>query len=103
MFETITPQREKLMDDLRQVIADTEELLRMAADEVGDGAVEVRARIQRRLKEARAQLSELQGDAYTRAKAAGHATDEFVHDNPWKSIGLAAAVGLVVGLLITRR
>ncbi len=103
MFETIAPQREKLMNDLRQVIADTEELLRMSADEVGDSAAEVRGRIQSRLKEARAQLAELQEMAFTKAKAAGHATDEFVHDNPWKSIGLAAAVGLVVGLLIARR
>ena len=33
----------------------------------------------------------------------GHATDEFVHINPWKSIGIAAGVGMVIGLLISRR
>lgn len=103
MFETIAPQREKLTSDLRQVIADTEELLRMSSSEAGDSAAEVRSRIQDRLQAARAQLAELQDMAVAKAKAAGHATDEFVHENPWKSIGIAAAVGLVVGMLIARR
>ena len=35
--------------------------------------------------------------------AAGHATDEFVHENPWKSVGIAAGVGLLLGLLVSRR
>lgn len=103
MFETTAPQREKLMADLRQVIADTEELLRMSAHEVGDSAVEVRGRIQERLKAARVELDELQDAAFAKVKAAGHATDEFVHENPWKAIGIAAGIGLVVGLLISRR
>jgi ElaB/YqjD/DUF883 family membrane-anchored ribosome-binding protein len=103
MFETIAPQREKLTSDLRQVIADTEELLRMSSSETGDSAAEVRSRIQNRLQAARAQLTELQDMAVAKAKAAGLATDEFVHENPWKSIGIAAGVGLVVGVLIARR
>jgi ElaB/YqjD/DUF883 family membrane-anchored ribosome-binding protein len=103
MFETSAPQREKLMDDLRLLITDTEELLRMTADQAGDSAAEVRSRIEARLKAARAELAELQDAAYAKVKAAGHATDAFVHENPWKSIGIAAGIGLVVGLLITRR
>jgi ElaB/YqjD/DUF883 family membrane-anchored ribosome-binding protein len=45
----------------------------------------------------------LQEAAVAKAKAAGHATDEFVHQNPWKSIGISAGVGLLVGLLVSRR
>lgn len=103
MFETTAPQRDKLMDDLRLVIADTEELLRMTADQAGDSAAEVRSRIQSRLHEARAQLTEMQEVAATKLKAASNATDAFVHENPWKSIGIAAGIGLVIGLLIGRR
>ncbi len=103
MLDTTSPQAEKLMDDLRQVIADTEALLRMSAAEVSDSATEVRDRIERRLEAARVQLAELQEIAVARAKAAGQAADAFVHENPWKSIGLAAAIGLVVGLLVARR
>lgn len=103
MAEMTAGQKDKLMGDLRVVIADAEELLRMTADEAGEGAADVRSRVQARLNQAKADLLHLQEVAVARAKAVGHATDEFVHDNPWKSIGIAAGIGLVVGLLISRR
>lgn len=103
MSETAAPQRDKLLHDLQLVIADAEELLRMTVDQVGDGTAEVRSRIQDRLQAARAELASLQDEATARLKAASHATDAFVHENPWKSIGIAAAIGLVVGLLVARR
>lgn len=103
MAEITADQKEKLTSDLRVVIADAEELLRMTADEVGEGAADLRGRVQTRINQAKAELGHLQEAAVAKAKAAGHATDEFVHQNPWKSIGIAAGVGLVVGLLISRR
>lgn len=103
MAEITADQKEKLTSDLRVVIADAEELLRMTADEVGEGAADLRGRVQGRVNQAKAELVQLQEAAVAKAKAAGHATDEFVHHNPWKSIGIAAGVGLVVGLLIGRR
>lgn len=96
-------QKEKLMNDLRVVISDAEELLRMTADEAGESAADLRGRVQMRMHQAKEELANLQVAAVAKAKAAGHATDEFVHENPWKSIGIAAGVGLVVGLLISRR
>ncbi|MDO8249183.1 MAG: DUF883 family protein [Rhodoferax sp.] len=103
MNDMTTVQKDKLMSDLRVVIADAEEMLRMTADEVGEGAADLRSRVQARMNQAKADLLHLQEAAVAKAKAAGHATDEFVHENPWKSIGIAAGVGLVVGLLIGRR
>lgn len=103
MVEMTTVHKDKLMSDLRVVIADAEELLRMTADEAGEGAADIRSRVQARLNQAKADLVHLQEAAVARAKAAGHATDEFVHENPWKSIGIAAGIGLVVGLLVGRR
>jgi ElaB/YqjD/DUF883 family membrane-anchored ribosome-binding protein len=103
MTELTTAQKDKLMGDLRLVIADAEELLRMTADQAGEGAAELRGRVQGRIQQARAELAHLQEVAVAKAKAAGHATDEFVHENPWKSIGVAAGAGLVIGLLIGRR
>jgi len=55
------------------------------------------------MSKAKVELLHLQQASIEKAKAAGHATDVFVHENPWKSIGIAAGVGLVVGLLISRR
>jgi ElaB/YqjD/DUF883 family membrane-anchored ribosome-binding protein len=95
--------KDKLMSELRTVIQDAEELLRMTADQVGDSAEGIRARMTARLHQATNELHHLQHVAVTQAKAAGHATDEFVHENPWKSVGIAASVGLIIGLWISRR
>lgn len=103
MAEMTTVQKDKLMGDLRVVIADAEELLRMTADQAGESAADIRSRVQTKMNQAKIDLIQLQDAAVARAKAAGHATDEFVHENPWRSIGIAAGVGLVVGLLIGRR
>lgn len=103
MFESIAPQKDRLIGDLRQVITDAEELLRVTADQAGDSVAEVRQRIQSRLQAAQAELNGLQQAAFTRVKAAGDATDEFVHQNPWASIGIGAALGLILGLVVARR
>lgn len=103
MSDLTAVQKDKLMNDLRVVISDAEELLRMTADEAGEGAADVRSRVQARMQLAKAELMRLQEAAVAKAKAAGHAADEFVHENPWKSIGIAAGVGLLMGLLISRR
>lgn len=103
MTELTAVNKDKLMSDLRVVISDAEELLRMTADQAGEGAADIRSRVQARLNQAKADLLHLQEAAVARVKAAGHATDEFVHDNPWKAIGIAGGIGLVIGLLIGRR
>lgn len=103
MSEALQLSKEKLINDLHQGIADSEEMLKLTADEVSAGAVQLRERVRERMDKAKAELIHLQQVTIEKAKAAGHATDEFVHENPWKSIGIAASVGLVVGLLISRR
>ena len=103
MNEMTTASKEKLMNDLRVVVADAEELLRMTADQASESAAEVRGRVQAKMNQAKADLALLQETAVAKAKAAGHATDEYVHENPWTAIGIAAGVGLVVGLLVGRR
>ncbi len=103
MSEALQISKEKLINDLHQGIADSEEMLKLTADEVSAGAVQLRERVRERMNKAKAELIHLQQLTVEKAKAAGHATDEFVHENPWKSIGIAAGVGLVVGLLISRR
>ena len=103
MTDLTMTQKDKLMSDLRLVITDAEELLRMTADQAGESAADIRSRVQAKLNQAKVDLLNLQEVAVAKAKAAGHATDEVVHENPWRSIGIAAGVGLVVGLLIGRR
>jgi ElaB/YqjD/DUF883 family membrane-anchored ribosome-binding protein len=103
MSEALQLSKEKLINDLHQGIADAEELLKLTADETSASAAQLRDRVRDRMDRAKAELIHLQQLTVAKAKAAGHATDEFVHANPWKSIGIAAGVGLVVGLLVSRR
>lgn len=96
-------QRERLATDLRAVIHDAEELLKITAGDVGAEATELRERVRLRLLRAKDSLHSLQETAIERAKAAGHKADDYVHEHPWTSIGVAAGFGLLVGLLIGRR
>ena len=103
MSDFTAAQRDKLLAELRMVVSDAEQLLETTADQVGEGTAEARSRIRARLVQARESLHHLQDSAVARARQAGQATDTYVHDNPWKSIGVAAGVGLLIGALISRR
>ncbi|MDH4389939.1 MAG: DUF883 family protein [Aquabacterium sp.] len=96
-------QKDKLMADLRVVISDAEELLRLGAEQTGVSATEWRARVEDRLSRAKIKLADLQDSAVAKARAAGHAADDYVHEHPWKAVGAAAGIGLIIGLLIGRR
>lgn len=103
MTDITSVHKDKLMSELRVAIADAEELLRMTADEAGEGAAGLRGRVRARMDQAKDELVHLQEVAVAKAQAIGDAADEFVHENPWQSIGIAAGVGLVVGMLVSRR
>jgi ElaB/YqjD/DUF883 family membrane-anchored ribosome-binding protein len=95
--------REQLVEDFQKVVSDTEALLRALASLPGEKTAAMRAGVEERLNATRQRLRELQGAAAEKTSAAARATDEYVHENPWALIGVAAVVGLVVGLLIADR
>ena len=64
---------------------------------------EERQRLEAKLLAAKLRLQELEGEAMDRARAAARVTDDYVHDNPWRAIGVAAVVGFLAGMLINRR
>ncbi len=103
MTELTLAQKDKLMADLRQVISDAEDLLKLTAGDMGEKAVGLRDRLQLRIADAKQGLLTLQATATDKAKAAGEAADDYVHDHPWHSMAIGAGVGLVVGLLLSRR
>jgi ElaB/YqjD/DUF883 family membrane-anchored ribosome-binding protein len=94
---------DRFMNELRNVIADAEDLLRATADQTGPKVQEVRARAEESLRQAKARLSSIEDEALRRAREVADATDEYVRENPWQSVGIAAGVGLLVGLLLARR
>ena len=92
----------RVMEDLRVLAADTEQLLRVTAGDTGQHVVHLRAKAEESLRAARARLADVQDAALARARAAGRATDAYVHANPWQVVALGAVAGLAVGLLLMR-
>jgi ElaB/YqjD/DUF883 family membrane-anchored ribosome-binding protein len=103
MTEMTDVSKEKLISDFKVVVADAEELLRATANQAGDKAVELRGKIQSRLADAKVRLADAEVAMVDKAKLVGRAADDYVHDNPWRSVGVAAGIGFIVGLLIGRR
>jgi len=95
--------REKLVDDFSAVLTEAEDLLKRAANETGERAKDLRSQVEAKLLAAKLRLQEIEGEAVDRARVAARVTDDYVHDNPWQAIGIAAAVGFVAGLLMNRR
>ena len=93
----------KLMDDLRQVIVDVEELLKATAGQAGERVSEARQRAEQTLRATRLRLGELEGEAMERAREAAGEADRYVRENPWQSIGIGAGVAFLVGVLVSRR
>ncbi len=103
MNTTSEVNTQKLVADLKVVVADAEELLRATAGQAGEKIAVARERIQASLAASRIKLSDTERALLERSKQAAHATDEFVHDQPWKAVGVAVGIGLLIGLLIGRR
>jgi ElaB/YqjD/DUF883 family membrane-anchored ribosome-binding protein len=95
--------RDSLVKDFTDVLTEADALLKQATKETGERAVDLRAQVETKLRAAKAKLQDVQDDALDRAKVAARATDEYVRDNPWQALGVAAAVGVLIGLLMSRR
>lgn len=90
---------DRLIHDLKTVAHDTEELLKASAGEVGEKAREARARLTVALENAKAACVRLEEKAIEGAKA----TDKVIRDHPYQSIGIAFGLGLLIGVLVTRK
>jgi ElaB/YqjD/DUF883 family membrane-anchored ribosome-binding protein len=93
---------DKVLADLRTLATDTEELLRATAGRTGQQLEAARTRADASLAAAKARLENLGRVAVDRTRAAGRATDGYVHANPWQVIAIGAAAGFVIGALLAR-
>lgn len=100
---TQTGTSEQLMSDLKTVIQDAEAWLRNGGHLTGDELKAAKAKFEQTLAGAKESLGEYQQTVVEKTREAAKVTDDYVHENPWKSVGLGAAVGVVIGLLIARR
>jgi ElaB/YqjD/DUF883 family membrane-anchored ribosome-binding protein len=95
--------KEQLISNLRRVISDAEELLSATAGESSGKLADLRERVKENLRVAREKLADAEATIRAQARRVAYAADDYVHDNPWSSIGAAAALGILIGVLVGRR
>jgi ElaB/YqjD/DUF883 family membrane-anchored ribosome-binding protein len=101
--QSIKDNQARLARDFKMVIDDAEQLLRHAVRDAGEGYDDARNRLERSLKTARAELEGAENAVIDSARRAKQATDEYVHHHPWQSICIGASVGVLLGMLISRK
>jgi ElaB/YqjD/DUF883 family membrane-anchored ribosome-binding protein len=99
---TQTGARDQLMNDLKSVIQDAESWLRNSSL-TGEDLKAAKEKFERTIAGAKADLVHYQEVVVEKTKEAAKATDEYVHENPWRSIAIAGGVGLLLGVAIARR
>jgi ElaB/YqjD/DUF883 family membrane-anchored ribosome-binding protein len=105
MSENSAPaERDSEVSDVRSVLSNAaQDLMRAATAQTGETVMMARARIQDSLDMARAKLADADALVRERARQAAQYTDEYVRENPWRAIGIAAGIGLVLGLILSRK
>jgi ElaB/YqjD/DUF883 family membrane-anchored ribosome-binding protein len=100
---TVRVTADQLIEDLQTVIRDAEGLLRATAAQGGEKIQEVRSKAEESVRQAKDRLAGIEKEALDRAQALAGDTHEFVRTRPWQAVGIAAGIGLVLGLLLSRR
>jgi ElaB/YqjD/DUF883 family membrane-anchored ribosome-binding protein len=73
------------------------------AEDTGEAIRQIGSKVESKLQDAAATMARAQEAITDQAQTAAGAADEYVHENPWRAIGIAAAAGLLVGILLSRR
>jgi ElaB/YqjD/DUF883 family membrane-anchored ribosome-binding protein len=89
--------------DVRNQLSEAEFMLGQVGKETGEKASNLLSQVESKLRAAMDAVQGLQDDALDRAKAAGRVADDYVSDNPWQVVGVAAALGFLVGAFVGRR
>jgi ElaB/YqjD/DUF883 family membrane-anchored ribosome-binding protein len=103
VHEEVQINSEDLIGDFRALMADAEDLIKATASHDDGPLGAIRSKALDTLNSAKESLSAVEGTVTDKAKVVAERTDEFVHRNPWEAVGVAAGIGLLVGLFIRRR
>ncbi len=94
---------ETVRNDLKSLVRDAQALFDEAASAGGAHADELRSRASKMLDDALHRAHQLQEAAIRRGRQIATDTDAYVHEHPWRAIGIAGAIGVLIGMLISRR
>ncbi len=95
--------KEKLMTDIKTILLDAEDLLKQASTATGQQATELREKALAQLAQAKERAADIQVVVVEKGRMAARATDDYVHNHPWQATGIAAGIGILIGLLINRK
>jgi ElaB/YqjD/DUF883 family membrane-anchored ribosome-binding protein len=91
------------VDEVRNLIADVEDLIARIADLNDADVATVRSKVMATVQSAKETLADSADALRRQAQRAASGADEYVRESPWVAVGLAALVGAVVGILVARR
>jgi ElaB/YqjD/DUF883 family membrane-anchored ribosome-binding protein len=94
--------KQKVVDDLKVLLADTEEMLRLTATASGEGVDVVRKRLQSHVETAKITLADAQVSARAKYREAAGNADDYVRKNPWQAVGCGVGFGILLGVLAAR-
>jgi ElaB/YqjD/DUF883 family membrane-anchored ribosome-binding protein len=95
--------RGRMAGDFRNIITDSEDLLRAAATVSGEGFTAARTKFEEKLRRARAALADASQPVFDRTRETAGVADDYVRGNPWTAVGVAIAVGALLGFLAAKR
>ena len=98
-----TAVRDRLMDDLQHTIEEAEQWLEDSNGETAGVSSETRARFDDTLRTARSDLRKLEDSFIAHSRNAAETVDIFARDHPWQAVGIGAALGVTVGMLLSRK
>lgn len=95
--------RKVLIEDTKLLLSDAQELLQLIADQANESVTDLRFRLEDKIAKYKKDLTKLQEAAVAKVTEMGQATDDYIHHEPWKAIGIAAGIAFVLGMLVCRR
>ena len=93
---------ERLVGDFKDLMADAEALIKATASQEDGVIASIRSKALETLSSAKENFSNVEGSLTDKAKVVAESADDFVHRNPWEAVGVAAGLGLLIGLFIRR-
>ena len=92
--------KDRLISDLKALVSDAEELLRATASQAGEKITDARQKIEQSLVEGKKAIADAEKTIVKKSKECAEIADDYVRENPWSAIGMAAGLGVVLGLLL---
>ncbi|MDG6896029.1 DUF883 family protein [Volucribacter amazonae] len=103
MSSQFDKKRDELLDEIRDILTNAEELFDDSSKSSAAELKKLKSSLNSRIGKAKEQFSALQEDVVDSAKKVAKQTDTIVQDNPYKAMGVAGVIGLLLGVLISKK